>query len=103
MTKYAYAISLLGTGFILVLLRCTGNVEKKEDEGPSPAKTPIAELATFQIEPGLEIQLVAAEPMVQDPVVFAFDEDSRLWVVEMRGFMPDIDGAGENKRVGRVS
>jgi len=41
--------------------------------------------------------------MVQDPVVIAFDEDGRLWVVEMRGFMPDIDGAGENKRVGRVS
>jgi mono/diheme cytochrome c family protein len=60
-------------------------------------------LETFHSEPGLIVQLVAAEPMVQDPVVITFDEDGRLWVVEMRGFMPDIDGAGENKRVGRVS
>ena len=41
--------------------------------------------------------------MVQDPVVITFDEDGRLWVVEMRGFMPNIDGEGENKPVGRIS
>ena len=41
--------------------------------------------------------------MVQDPVVITFDEDGRLWVVEMRGFMPDIDGVGEKEPVGRVS
>src|SRR5258706_5308361 len=101
--KDAYAVSLLGVGLVLVLLRCAGNVANKEEEGPSPAKTPTEESASFQLEPGLTIQLVAAEPMVQDPVVITFDEDGRLWVVEMRGFMPDIDGSGENKRVGRVS
>ena len=88
---------------VLIFLGCTGKIGNKEEEGPSPAKTPTEELASFQLEPGLTIQLVAAEPMVQDPVVITFDEDGRLWVVEMRGFMPDIDGTGENKRVGRVS
>jgi len=72
-------------------------------EDSSPPESPSEELATFQLEPGLTIQLVAAEPMVQDPVVITFGEDGRLWVVEMRGFMPDINGAGEEKRVGRVS
>ena len=70
---------------------------------PAPVLTPAEEAATFRLEPGLSIQLVAAEPMVQDPVVMTFDADGRLWVVEMRGFMPTIDGDGENKRVGRVS
>jgi mono/diheme cytochrome c family protein len=41
--------------------------------------------------------------MVEDPVFITFDEDNRLWVVEMRGFMPDVDGTGEDQRVGRVS
>jgi hypothetical protein len=41
--------------------------------------------------------------MVEDPVAMTFDEDGRLWVVEMRGFMPDIDGEGEDDPVGRVS
>ena len=41
--------------------------------------------------------------MVQHPVAMAFDPDGRLWVVEMRGYMPDPEGHGEDKPVGRVS
>lgn len=70
---------------------------------PSPAQSPEEELATFQVEPGFEVQLVASEPMVQEPVAMSFDADGRLWVVEMRGFMPDIDGKGEKERTGRIS
>ena len=72
-------------------------------KGPSPPLEPDEERASFILEPGLTIQLVASEPLVQDPVVITFDEDNRLWVVEMRGFMPDIDGNGEQDRVGRIS
>ncbi|MEK6477526.1 c-type cytochrome [Catalinimonas sp. 4WD22] len=97
--SYAYLIGTL----LLSIASCTGNFENKTDEGPSPAKTPEEELSTFQLEPGLKIQLVAAEPMVQEPVVMRFDADGRLWVVEMRGFMPTIEGEGENEPVGRIS
>ena len=65
--------------------------------------SPAEELSTFELSRGLKIQLVAAEPMVQDPVVITFDPDGRLWIVEMRGYMPDIDGKGEKEPVGRVS
>jgi mono/diheme cytochrome c family protein/glucose/arabinose dehydrogenase len=75
---------------------CDGN-------GPSPPKSAAEELATFQINEGLQVELVASEPMVEDPVFITFDEDNRLWVVEMRGFMPDVDGKGEEQRVGRIS
>ena len=102
MLKPAYYICLLGVG-LLSLVGSRVNVSNSLDDGPSPVRTPAEELATFQVEPGLTVQLVAAEPMVQDPVVITFDEDGRLWVVEMRGFMPTIDGEGENKPVGRVS
>lgn len=86
-----------------MLLGVTMGLQGTLEDGPSPALTPAQEQATFQLEPGLKIQLVAAEPMVQDPVVMTFDADGRLWVVEMRGFMPTIDGEGENKPVGRIS
>ena len=102
MVKPAYYIGLLGAG-LLSLVSFTANVHSPLDDGPSPARTPAEEQASFQVEPGLMVQLVAAEPMVQDPVVITFDEDGRLWVVEMRGFMPTIDGKGEDKPVGRVS
>src|SRR6059036_318361 len=54
-----------------------------ETSGPlSPAES----LAAFQLEPGLRIELVAAEPLVVDPVAMAFDEKGRLFVVENRGY-----------------
>ncbi len=80
---------------------CTNN--PATHQGPSPERTPLEELSSFVLSPGLNIQLVASEPMVQDPVVITFDADGRLWVVEMRGFMPNIDGKGEDKPVGRIS
>src|SRR5574341_190580 len=30
--------------------------------------------------------LVAAEPQIESPVAMAFDEDGKLWVVEMRDY-----------------
>ncbi|MCC5938600.1 MAG: c-type cytochrome [Lunatimonas sp.] len=78
-------------------------VGTSETHGPSPALTPSDQLKTFHLHDGLEIQLVASEPLVQDPVHIQFDVDGRLWVVEMRGFMPDIDGIGEQEPVGRIN
>jgi len=46
--------------------------------------------------------LVASEPLVEAPVAMAFDPDGRIWVVEMRGFMPNVDGRGETEIPGRV-
>jgi putative membrane-bound dehydrogenase-like protein len=43
-------------------------------------------LKTFRIRPGFRIELVAAEPLVEDPIAFSFDENGRLYVVEMRGY-----------------
>lgn len=101
MLKTIYLIFLYGAGILFPASVGTILIQTVED--PSPPKTPEQELATFQIEPGFKVQLVAAEPMVQDPVVILFDADGRLWVVEMRGFMPTIDGEGEDQPVGRVS
>src|SRR5688572_609040 len=41
---------------------------------------------TFRIKPGLRLELVAAEPLVVSPVAMAFDENGRLFVVEMRDY-----------------
>ena len=60
-------------------------------------------LKTFFLPPDYSIELVASEPLVQDPVAIDFDPDGRLWVVEMLGYMPTIDAAGENAPVGRIA
>lgn len=59
-------------------------------------------MASFQLEPGLRIELVAAEPLVVDPVAFAFDEDRKMYVVENRGY-PDPAEGGEATHLGRIA
>ncbi|MBV8252224.1 MAG: c-type cytochrome [Chitinophaga sp.] len=56
----------------------------------------------MQVDSGLEVQLVAQEPMVVAPVAMSFDPQGRMWVVEMMGFMPDTSGTGEDVPDGKV-
>lgn len=61
---------------------------------------PAEALHSFEIAAGFRIELVAAEPLVIDPVAFCFDSQGRLIVVEMRGYSerPD-DRAGRVRRL----
>lgn len=52
------------------------------DAETAPPKSPEESMKTFQIEPGLEIELVASEPLVFDPVAVAFDQNGHLYAVE---------------------
>ncbi|WP_395731639.1 PVC-type heme-binding CxxCH protein [Prosthecobacter sp.] len=50
--------------------------------GPAP-KSPQESLKALHVKPGFEARLVAAEPLVQDPVFIDWDAKGRMWVVEM--------------------
>jgi putative membrane-bound dehydrogenase-like protein len=57
-------------------------------------------LNTFQLRKGFRLQLVAAEPLVTEPIALAFDEDGRLFVVEMNDFPEgDKQHPGQVKRL----
>lgn len=43
-------------------------------------------VGTFDVHPDFEIQLVASEPLVHDPVAIAFDENSRMYVIELQPY-----------------
>lgn len=51
-----------------------------------PPTPPERALDTFGLKPGLRLELVAAEPLVVDPIAMSFDENGRLYVVEMRDY-----------------
>ena len=74
----------------------------KESIPRAPALSPTDEMKTFQLAPGLRIELVASEPLIEDPVSARFDQDGKLWVVEMRAFMNDLEGSAEDAPIGRV-
>lgn len=69
---------------------------------PAPVLSPEEALKSFKLPPGFEIQIAAAEPYVNSPVAMEFDEQGRMWVVEMTGYMPNADGTGEDARVGSI-
>jgi hypothetical protein len=59
----------------------------------SPALSPADALETFYMPPGYRIELVASEPLIQDPIVIDWDRQGRLWAVEMPGFVPNLQAA----------
>lgn len=70
---------------------------------PAPALTPEEALKTFRLaDDRFRVELAAAEPLVEDPVCLAFDEDGRAWVCEMRGYMRDLDATDEEEPSGRI-
>ncbi|MCI0746595.1 MAG: c-type cytochrome [Verrucomicrobia subdivision 3 bacterium] len=70
---------------------------------PAPALSAEDALKAFTLKDGLQVECIAREPLVETPVALAFGADGRIWVVEMRGFMPNVDGRGEQEIPGRIA
>ena len=67
---------------------------------PVPAKTPAEAVKTFEAQAGFQMDLVANEPDVTDPVAACFDENGGMYVAEMIDY-PYRPKAGETP-LGRV-
>ncbi|MPY90804.1 MAG: hypothetical protein GEU99_23190 [Luteitalea sp.] len=68
----------------------------------APVLSPAEAMKTFSMPPGYRLELVASEPLIQDPVMIDWDPEGRLWAVEMPGYMRDMTGSGEHDPIGRV-
>ncbi len=74
----------------------TGDGKAKKDRDPenvSVNDTGEAALKKFSVAPGLRVDLWAAEPLLENPVAFAFDHLGRAFIVETnrrRTSVPDI-------------
>lgn len=75
----------------LLVRRVRDLLEQPEGEGNLP---PEKAIETMFAGEGLEVELVAAEPLVADPVNLAFGPDGRLWVAEMGDYPKGGDGKG---------
>jgi len=51
-------------------------------------------LATYRVADGFKIEMIAAEPLISDPVDMEIDEYGRMYVVEMHGYPLDKSGSG---------
>lgn len=69
----------------------------------NPDKAPSISFEKYTVADGFEIQLAAAEPLIEAPIAMDFDNQGRMWVVEMRGFMPNLAGIGDTVPNGRIT
>ncbi len=56
-------------------------------------------LKSIRVPEGFRVELVASEPLVQDPINVAFDPDGSVWVVEMCDYPQGVEGGGRVKRL----
>lgn len=68
-----------------------------QKQGQSTERTLENALATFELEDGFQIELIAGEPLIADPVDMEIDEYGRMYVVEMHGYPLDVSGSGKIK------
>ena len=68
----------------------------KGTQGVAP-KSPEDSLGYLQTHDDLKIELVAAEPLVRDPVAIDFGTDGRLWVAEMNDYGQGVYETFEQK------
>ncbi len=91
-----YSAAVLALGFFFL----PGIAGGAEPDDSIRATGKEASLAAFHVREGLRIELVAAEPLVMDPVAIDWGADGRLWVAEMADYPLGVDGKG--KAGGRV-
>ena len=70
---------------------------------PILPKTPEEQLKLFLLPPGYRLELVLADPIIQEPTAIAFDGNGRMFVVEDRSYMLDIDMTGQLDPISRIS
>ncbi len=74
-----------------VIARVHDLIERPTGEGNL---SPRDSLQSISVAEGLEVEQVASEPLVMDPVNIAFGADGRLWVAEMSDYPLGSDNQG---------
>ncbi|HEX3727282.1 MAG TPA: PVC-type heme-binding CxxCH protein, partial [Pirellulales bacterium] len=83
--------------FIDLMLEHTPMSDIQAELSRVPPHEPADALSTFSMLAGFRLEQVAAEPLVASPVAMAFDDLSRLYVVEMRDYSEQ-----DKEHLGRV-
>jgi len=69
----------------------------------APPLSPEESIATMEFQPGYSMVPVLTEPEIHEPAAIAWDGNGRLYVVEMKTYMQEIDGKNQLAPTSRVS
>lgn len=102
-----WVLGILGLSMFIYTCKVTQSSLKRDADGkiivntnPSPEYlSPKESMKTIHLQKGYHLELVASEPMINEPVQIAWDGNGRLYVAEMNTYMQDANGTGEMKPV----
>ena len=94
-----HILAALVTAPLLALAQNDGLPPAREIPPLSPADS----VKTIQLPDGYRLELVLGEPDIREPMAMNFDGNGRMYVIEMRTYMQDIDGTDELTPKSRVS
>ena len=98
-------------GFLLLVIVSCGKKEYKDKiyvkpeivrEAPSDFLSPEESLEKFYLPEGYKIELVASEPMVNEPVAIAWDGNGKMYVAQMDTYMQNVDAVGEDEPTSQI-
>ncbi len=112
-SKYPVVLLLCFAIYALLAFSCQGSGDKhlipkdfnRVVLDTNPSVTPLSpeeSMKRVQLPPGFHIQLVASEPMVQEPVAIAWDGNGRMYVAEMNTYMKTANADGEFEPTSRI-
>ncbi|MFT5522938.1 MAG: mono/diheme cytochrome c family protein/glucose/arabinose dehydrogenase, partial [Pirellulaceae bacterium] len=89
---------------LLTIGLCLSSQLLAEEQSPkAPPLSPEEFLKVTEIQAGYSMTPVLTEPVIHEPTVVAWDGNGRMYVVEMRTYMQDIDGQNQLAATSRVS
>jgi putative membrane-bound dehydrogenase-like protein len=85
--------------FAASTLTISGDRSKRADESPvlwHLLPNPSKDLPEMRVQDGFQVELIAKEPDVKQPIAFCFDERGRMWVAEAFSY-PNRQPEGQGK------
>lgn len=88
---------------IAVVFLTAMRTHAEEVSSKAPPLSPAESIKTMEIQPGFSLVPVLTEPVIHEPSAIAWDGNGRMYVIEMRTYMQEIDGKNQLARTSRVS
>jgi len=70
---------------------------------PIQARSAKDQTSMFLLPAGYRMELVAADPDINNPAIIAWDGNGRMYVSEFRSYMKDADATAEHEATNRIS
>ena len=108
---YLFIKQLFLSIFCVIFFACNQNdalppPARPSKINPNPSSaflSPEESMKTIKLPPGFHLELVASEPIIQEPVAIVWDANGNMYVAEMRSYMQDIVGTGERLPICRIT